>query len=274
MKKVKHETKIKEIPLENLYLEKAQVRNVNVGKDIKELADSIRKVGLIEPIIVGPADKDGKHEIYAGQRRFLAHHELGEKTIKAVVTDHHLEEIEAKVISLTENMVRLELPQKDLIDVCTFLYKRYGSIKCVAEETGLSYPKVSQYVKYDRLIPKLKAMVDEGLDVNVALKAQDAASVTGEPKADVATTYAKEMKTMSGEQRKRVLEESQKDPEKPAEEVLEEAKAGKQIVQLRIQLGPKLNEALQKYSMETHTPPEEAASNLIEEQLKKEGFFS
>jgi ParB family transcriptional regulator, chromosome partitioning protein len=137
---------VKEIPLSDLEIGKGQVRLRDVGKDIDELADSIRKVGLLEPIVVCEGQTPGKFEIITGQRRFLAHHELKKPTILSAILDEKVDEQTAKVLSVTENLVRRDLNSKDLIDACTFLFKRYGSIKAVAEETGLPRDKVSNYV--------------------------------------------------------------------------------------------------------------------------------
>jgi len=82
MKAVKKE--IRDIPLEDLIIDKAQVRTTNVGAEIDELAESIRVMGLLEPIVVSPAEEDGKYEILTGQRRFLAHKKLKRPTITAV----------------------------------------------------------------------------------------------------------------------------------------------------------------------------------------------
>ena len=59
---------VREIPLDDLVIGKAQVRKRDVAKDIDELAESIRVTGLLEPIVVAPADKPGKFEIITGQR--------------------------------------------------------------------------------------------------------------------------------------------------------------------------------------------------------------
>ena len=149
----------KEIPLGDLVIGFGQARTKEVARDIDELADSIAQVGLLEPIVVSPTENEGQYEIITGQRRFLAHKELNKETIWAAVLDEHVDEIMAKVLSITENLVRRDLHSGDLIDVCTYLYKHYGSIKAVCEETGLAQNKVSQYVKYDQLIPELKEMV-------------------------------------------------------------------------------------------------------------------
>ena len=151
---------VKEIPLKDLVIGKAQVRLRDVKKDVTELADSIRKIGLLEPIVVAPADKPGKYEIITGQRRFLAHQELKKETILAAILDEKVDETTAKVISISENLVRRDLNRKDLIDACTALYLKYGSIQAVCDETGLPRSKVNDYVKYDRLEPKLRDLVE------------------------------------------------------------------------------------------------------------------
>ena len=88
----------KEIPLGDLTIGLGQVRIRDVSKDIDQLADSIRQVGLLEPIVVSPTDDEGKYEIITGQRRFLAHQELGKDKIWAAILDQRVDEMTAKVL--------------------------------------------------------------------------------------------------------------------------------------------------------------------------------
>ena len=133
---------VQELKLEDLTLAKGQVRT-KVGEGIDELAESIRVLGLLEPIVVMPSSsKPGKYEILTGQRRFLAHKRLKQTTIQAIVKTDKIDEHVAKGISVTENMMRLDLTRKELIDACTSLYKKYGSVKDVCEATGLPQAKV------------------------------------------------------------------------------------------------------------------------------------
>ena len=62
-----------QIPLDSLEIGRGQARTREVYTGIAELADSIRKVGLLEPIVVCEGVQEGKYEILTGQRRFLAH---------------------------------------------------------------------------------------------------------------------------------------------------------------------------------------------------------
>ena len=108
---------VREIPLDKLVIGKGQVRLSGVSKGIDELAESIAKLGLLEPIVVCPAKKEGHYEILTGQRRFLAHKQLDKKTIRAAILEEEVDETMAKVISVTENLVRRDLDSKDLITV-------------------------------------------------------------------------------------------------------------------------------------------------------------
>lgn len=264
----------REVPLSDLEIGKSQVRTQNVGEGIDELAENIRKHGLLHPIVVCPGERPDKYEILLGQRRFLAHQILQRDKIMCAVFDEKVEPIIAKVVSLSENMIRRGLDRRDLIDVCTGLYKYYGSIQAVIEATGLPASEVRQYVKYDRLIPELKELVDKGnVDIKVALKAQDAASVIGPPSADEAIKFAEEMQKMSGPNRERLVEIRVNNPKKSADEVIDSAKTGARLVQLVVTLGETVHSNLQAYAKDEGTTQADAAADLIEEGLLTKGFM-
>lgn len=263
-----------EIPLTDLVIGKAQVRMLNVGHGIDELAENIRKIGLLHPILVCPSDQPGKFEILLGQRRFLAHQYLQLKSIRCAVFDQPVDPITAKVVSLSENMVRRGLDRNDLIDVCTSLYKHYGSVNAVAETTGLPAREVSLYVKYERLIPELKDLVDTGeVELKTALKAQDAASLTGRVDPTEAVMFAKEMQPMSGANQRRLVEIKQQNPRESATRVIEKAKTGDKLTQIIVTLSEPLRQSLQTFARDEGASQDEAAATLIEEGLLNRGFL-
>lgn len=275
MGKIKEQRQVREIDMNSLDIGKGQVRVKDVGKDIDELAESIRVMGLLEPIVVVPsATTKGRFEILTGQRRFLAHKQLKKKTIMATVLDGAITEEDAKAISLTENLIRRDLSQKELIDACTSLYKKYGSFEAVADETGLKASLVSQFVKYDSLIPALKAMVDGGkVDLKSALRAQKAAGA-GSEKVDSkdAVKLAKEMATMSGLQQKKLVQTIVTKPEASVEEAIEDAKTGGKVTQVVVTLTASTHARLQDYAKSEGTNQDDAAAGLIEEGLIGKGF--
>ena len=257
-----------EISLDDLDIDTGQVRTSNVAKDLDELVESIRKVGMLEPIVVCPADESSRFSIITGQRRFLAHRELQIPTIWAAVLDERLSEIDAKVLSVTENLVRTDLNSKDLIDVCTYLYKHYGTIKSVSEQTGLKYEKVRQYVKYDRLIEPLKNLVDqEKIDIRTAMRVQDAADAGDQITDDEVVMLAREMASMSGAQQQKIVNERKVDPTRSVDEVVEDAKAGGRITQVIVTLSSEVHAALRRYAKDEGTNQDDAALKLIQDGL-------
>lgn len=81
------------------------VRSSIDPEKIRELAESIREQGLIQPIIIRP--KNGRYEVIAGHRRLLAHRFLQEKKIKAIIRD--ATEEETFFIRAIENLQREDL---------------------------------------------------------------------------------------------------------------------------------------------------------------------
>ena len=263
------------IPLDDLVIGKAQARVQDVGKGIEDLAKSIKVQGLLQPIVVCKATQEGKWEILTGQRRFLAHKMLKMKSIAAAILDERVKDGEAKAISITENLIRRKLSGKDLIDGITYLYKNYGTAKAVADATGIPYNDVRQYVKYPRLVPEMKELVDAGkVDVKVALKAQDAATESdGEPDLKAAITLAGVMEKMTGVQQKKVAQDRKRNPDRPIEETIEAAKSGSKVTQIVVTVTQDTHNAIRQFATEEETSQDEAAASLIEEALVGRGLL-
>ena len=219
-----------------------------------------------------PSSKAGKFEILTGQRRFLAHRVLKKETILAVVRTDPIDEDLAKGISVTENVMRVDLTTKELIDACTSLFKKYESIQVVCETTGLPPEKVRRYVKYDRLVPQLRRFVDDGVvSLDTALRAQDAASVTGVINEEEAVAFAKAMEPMSGVQRSKILKDRRSDPDLPVDDVIENAKTGR-VRQVIVTLSPTVHASLQRFATQEGQTQDDAAAVLVEEGLQSKGF--
>jgi ParB family transcriptional regulator, chromosome partitioning protein len=265
---------VQEISLDQIDIGRSQVRLRDVREEIEELAESIEKMGLLEPIVVSKTD-DGRYEVVTGQRRFLAHQVLGRDKIMAVILAGRVEPDIAKAISLTENLVRRDLSEKDYIDACTDLYRRYGSIKAVAEELGLPASKVSRYVKYDQLTPKLKEMVDSGtVEMKTALRAVKAATdEEGSVNEDNAVVFAEEMKGMSNLQQRTIEKVAQENPSASVDEVIEAGRRPPRQNKITVIIGESLNEALNKFANDEGTNEADAAVTLIESGLTGRGYL-
>ena len=127
---------IVEIPIEEIYPNANQPRTHFDEKALQELAESIKVLGIIQPIAVR---KDGaKFEIISGERRYRASKMAGLKEIPAyvrLVNDQELLEM-----ALVENIQREDL---DAIEVA-LTYQR------LLEEIGLTQEALSQRVGKER----------------------------------------------------------------------------------------------------------------------------
>jgi len=74
---------------------------------IAELSDSIIAHGIVQPIIVLPADAEGFYELVAGERRWRAGMKAGLTEIPAIIKP--LSEQESFILSLIENLQRKDL---------------------------------------------------------------------------------------------------------------------------------------------------------------------
>ena len=127
---------IVEIPIEDIYPNANQPRTHFDEKALQELSESIKVLGIIQPITVR---KDGaKFEIISGERRYRASKMAGLKEIPAyvrLVNDQELLEM-----ALVENIQREDL---DAIEVA-LTYQR------LLEEIGLTQEALSQRVGKER----------------------------------------------------------------------------------------------------------------------------
>jgi ParB/RepB/Spo0J family partition protein len=115
--------------------------------DMDSLTDSIKTLGKnIIPIIVMPAEEEGKFTLVAGERRTAACKKAGVK-VHCVIAD--LDNIEHRIYEITENLERKDFDWRekveattDLIDMLKAKYKKLP-LRKAAEKTGLSTGAIS-----------------------------------------------------------------------------------------------------------------------------------
>jgi len=118
------------ISLSRIAQDRNQPRKTFGERTIKELSDSIKEQGIINPITVRPYGK--KYIIIAGERRFLAARQAGLKKIPAVI--RKVSKNDVMLISLIENLHREDLNSID----------RAEGIKTLRVNLGLPWTKVAE----------------------------------------------------------------------------------------------------------------------------------
>ncbi len=112
-----------EIPLESILPNPYQPRKNFTQESLKELSESIKKDGLIQPITVVEDELDG-YIIVAGERRFRASKMAKLKTIKAIVLDITQEQMQQ--YALIENIQREDLNPIELAKSYETLIELHG----------------------------------------------------------------------------------------------------------------------------------------------------
>lgn len=127
---------------------------------LRELADSIKKHGVIMPIVVND-NGDGTYMVIAGERRFRASKLAGMQTIPVVIRKYTDREI--KEISLIENLQREDLNPIEAAMAMKQLMTDYKLTQDeLAERIGKSRPAIANTLRLLNLCPEVIGVVAEG----------------------------------------------------------------------------------------------------------------
>ena len=262
------EMKLEEIPMDKIYVSKANARTRQVEADLDKLMANIKRVGLIHPVIVFKTDD--KYELIVGQRRYLACKKLGWERIPAIVTGA-MDDTKSRIISLSEGIHRKELPSADLMDAIEALYMKYGSPKAIAEELGITEVTVRNWLPLSLAPEPIKDMIKERkIKPSDARKAL-AAGGTNEKKI---VEVAKEITKMTAPEKRRLVDIAVEKPDTPAEKLVEEARKPHVEEKIVIHLTPKYAKALDSAAKDLGLDREDVAKTAVIDWLSMRGFVS
>lgn len=149
-----------EMQLDLIYANPNQPRKNFDQQALRELADSIRRHGVIMPIVVND-DGNGKYMIIAGERRFRAAKLAALDTIPVVVRRYSEREI--KEIALIENLQREDLNPIEAAVAMKQLMSDYKLTQDeLAERIGKSRPAIANTLRLLTLSPEVIEMVSQG----------------------------------------------------------------------------------------------------------------
>lgn len=130
-----------------------QPRTIFTKENLKELANSIKEQGIIEPILARL--KNGKYEIVAGERRWRAAKLVGLSVIPAIVKDFTDEQ--SLELSLIENLQREDLNPMDEAEGYARLSKEFDlTQEQVAKKVGKDRSTVTNMLRILSLPDKIK----------------------------------------------------------------------------------------------------------------------
>ena len=156
----KQSTTTKEISLEKMIAGRYQPRQEFDDVKIQELADSIKKHGVLSPILVREVGLD-KFEVIAGERRVRASKIAGLKTIPALINQK--EDQEALEAALIENLQREDLNPVEEARGYDRLKREFELTQDeIAKATGKARSTIANSMRILTLSQKILDMISQG----------------------------------------------------------------------------------------------------------------
>ncbi len=149
------------LPLSAIRPNPRQPRGDFDDEALNELAESLREVGMIQPIVVRPLD-DASYEIVAGERRYRAARRAGLDAVPAVV--RHTADTDLLVEALVENVHRADLNPLEEAAAYQQLRDDFDvTHEQLARRLGKSRSSVSNSLRLLTLPPALQQQVATGV---------------------------------------------------------------------------------------------------------------
>jgi len=153
------ESGVLQIHIEDIIPNRFQPRLSFDEQALKELADSIREHGIIQPLVLRKLGD--KYEIIAGERRYKAAQMAGLQTVPAVIAN--IDDNQSAEVALVENVQRKDLTAiEEARSYKSLLDKGYLTQEQLAKRMGLSQPAIANKLRLLNLDEEVQqALLDE-----------------------------------------------------------------------------------------------------------------
>jgi len=222
---------IREIEIDKIRHSKLNPRLDIDPQELAELAHSISKVGLLQPIIVRPTE-DGNYEVVVGERRLSAAQKAGLKTIRAIVRKYSDEEVVE--LNLIENIQKTELSAVEKGRCCKELMEKYPhtypTVEAIATKIGVSPTTIRSWFQLTDAPLEIQRMVAPTLKIGVPRE-------TGKIDWDTAVTITRRIESKERQvevakeiasrpiyrrEAREVIIRAAKEPEKPVRQLIKD----------------------------------------------------
>ena len=156
-----------ELALDQIEHNPYQTRGIFREEELRELADSIKVSGVLQPIVVRPG-KEGRFILIVGERRCRASRLAGKTSIPALV--RQVSEQQAAEMTIIENLQRADLNCMEQARAFSRLSQEFGlTQEQIGQRTGCSRESVSNHMRLLKLPGEVQKLLLEGrLDFSMA----------------------------------------------------------------------------------------------------------
>jgi len=200
------------------------------SQTLNELTSSIKKTGLLQPLIVRQINDE--YEVVIGERRYRAAKKAGLKRVPVII--RRFTDDEVIELSLIENVQREDLSAVEKGNACKQLMKeypnKYPTIDTIAEKVGVSSATVNSWLQLVQAPRELQQLIAPSPKIGVPrqegkIDYDTAVTITRqikepEKQVEVAREIAK--RPVFRREAREVIARVSKQPEKPVVEVIKE----------------------------------------------------
>lgn len=165
--KTQGSSSINEVPLDQIHANPDQPRRDFDQESLEELAESLREIGIIQPITLRKIS-EGDYQIIAGERRFRAAGIAGLKTIPAYIRTADDENVMA--MALIENIQREDLNSMEVALACQNLLEVYNMTQeQLSSRIGKKRATIANYIRLLKLPAEIQvALKNKQIDMGHA----------------------------------------------------------------------------------------------------------
>jgi ParB family chromosome partitioning protein len=146
-----------EIEIEKIVMEEG-VRKLLDETSINELSSSIKRHGILQPVVVQPRE-NGLYTLLIGGRRLMAAKQAGVQKVPAIILEEPIKSEEMLEARLVENLHRENLDPFDEAEAFLMFRDMGYSVSSIAKRLGKSRFYVSKRMRLLKLHPKLREAV-------------------------------------------------------------------------------------------------------------------
>src|SRR5262249_23034275 len=150
-----------EIALELIDPNPYQTRSRVREEALTELTDSIRASGVVQPVVLRPA-ANGRFQLVAGERRWMASKRARRTTIPAVIRE--ISSAQAMKLTMIENRQREDLNPMEQPRASERLSREFGRTqKHIASRTGKDRASIANFIRLLKLPATMQTALEDGV---------------------------------------------------------------------------------------------------------------
>ena len=264
---------LRDIELDKISVSSVNVRITNVDKEVDSLAQDMKRNGLRQPIEVRRVGDGDFYEVVAGQRRFLSARMLGWKKIRAFILSKETLVKNDRILSLSENINRLDIDPKDrAMAIMQLLDEHDGDWIILSEILNRSVVTLRNWSSYGYIPEKIQEMVTEKkLGQGYARELVRFSEVEPEEMVKIAEKIGSTPETS---RKNAIINSVRSRPKSTVEEISKKLEESEEDISINLVFKARLAKAIKDEGNRRAENPSQLIISIIREYLDNKGLLT